>query len=351
MKSKESEPGAFMYSEIQEQPKLLENLLHQNSFMISEIIGRLREKEIVNIQIVARGTSHHVAIFGKYLGEYYLGIPVNLMASSIINLYRRPINLANSLTIGISQSGAAPDVIGVIAEAKSQGGLTLAITNEEGSPLSQETDYSLYCQAGKEKSVPATKTFTTSMMLLATLIGEWSSSHSLMETQKSVPPIMAEVISREDEIERYIREMKEAEEILVLGRGFNYPSALETALKIKETCQIHANGYSTADFLHGPIAKVKEGMPIIIYAFQGPLLKGISKTITQLREMGADIILVTDEESLIGDKTFYTAKRLREEVTPFISGVFGQLFSYYFSKAKGYNPDNPPYLNKVTRTV
>lgn len=351
MKSNESVPGSLMYREIQEQPKLLENLLHQNSFMMKEIIGRLEEKDLVNIQMVARGTSHHVAIFGKYLGEYYLGIPVNLMASSLINLYRRPLNLANSLTIGISQSGEAPDVIGVISKAKSQGGLTLAITNEEGSPLSQEADYSLYCQAGKEKSVPATKTYTTSMMLLAALIGEWSLDHSLMESLKSVPPIMAEVISREDEIDQYAREMRAAGEILILGRGFNYSSALETALKINETCQIHANGYSTADFLHGPIAKVKEGMPVIVYVFQGPLLKGISKTITQLRDLGADIILVTDEKSLIGDKTFYTRKRLREEVTPFISGVFGQLFSYFFSKARGYNPDNPPYLNKVTRTI
>lgn len=346
------ELGSFMRKEIGEQPLILERAIETNRPIWEKIAKELKERPIESIQIVARGTSDHVAIFAKYIGEYYLKIPVNLMASSIINLYQRPLKLSNSLTIGISQSGSAPDVIGVLKEAKRQGGLTLAITNEEESIIVNKASYSLFCQAKEEKSVAATKTCSASMMLFSGLIGAWAKSPSLLEELTKVPQTIERLIKREKEIHELATRLKESTECLVLGRGFHYASALETALKIKETSYIHAGSYSTADFLHGPIAIVDKGAPALIYAFQGPLLEGIEETINRLQEIGAEILLVTDSRSLNrAGSIFYAPHDLKEEVTPFISIVFGQIFSYCLAIIKGQDPDLPRYLKKVTKTL
>lgn len=346
------ESGSLMYREIGEQPHVLERGIETHRIIWKEIVSDLKKRPMESIQLVARGTSDHVAIFTKYIGEYYLGIPVSLMASSIINLYKRPLNLFNSLTVGISQSGSAPDAIGVLREAKRQGGLTLAITNEEGSPITREATYSLFCQAGKEKSVAATKTCTASMMLLGGLIGEWAKDSSLLEELVKVPTTLEKILSKKREIERLARRFKEAKECLVLGRGFNYAAALETALKIKETSYIYAGSYSTADFLHGPIAIVNQRVPVLIFAFKGPLLAGIEETIYRLKEMQIEVLIVTDAPSLRDmDDTLYVPHDLKEEVTPFISIVIGQLFSYYLAISRGHDPDLPRYLKKVTKTL
>lgn len=341
-----------MYQEIREQPAQLKKLLSNNIPRLKKMAAQFQEKSISSIHVAARGTSNHVAIFSKYLAEVQLGIPVNLMAPSIINLYCCPLQLSKALTIGISQSGSAPDVIGVLQQAHGQGGVTLAITNEEDSQLSQITQHALFCGVGEEKSVAATKTCTASMMLLAGLLGAWGQDQDLIKALEMVPPALDRLMLREKEIESLVQRFKDIEEILILGRGFNYASALETALKIKETCYINASSYSTADFFHGPIAVVDQGLSVLIYAFKGPLLPGILETITCLREMGTRILLVTDEPSLLGEDTiFYIPEDLPEQVTPFFSIVFGQLFSCFLAEQRGLNPDEPRNLKKITRTL
>ncbi len=339
-----------MYSEIQEQPRLVQETAAANEAMIDKIVNSIRQKPIHSSFLVARGTSDHIGIYAKYLGEYFLGLPVCLAASSIVNLYQRKLDLSTALTLAISQSGEGPDVIGVVKESNRQQGLSIAVTNYPNSNLAKEATYLLDCRAGEEKSVAATKTCTTSMMVLAALIQKWSGIDGHLEL---IPRLIDEVISRSDEIAAKVGPFKDSESCVVLARGFNYASALESALKIQETCYVNARGFSTADFQHGPIAMLHEGFPVIVYAFKGPAMAGTLDLLTYLKEIGTHTLLITNEKSLLPvcAENFYIPEDYPEEITPYISVVFGQMFAYFLALAKGLDPDTPRGLRKVTKTL
>lgn len=341
---------SFMLNEIMVQPEAVWKTFKGNRKTITEITSLLKANPVSSIFLAARGTSDHTGIYAKYLAEYMLEIPVCLAASSIINLYQKPLQLNSVLTIAISQSGEGPDVIGVVREARRQGGLTLAITNSETSTLAKEAEYSLFCYAGEEKSVAATKTCTTSMMAIAALLQEWSGMNGYLE---QIPTAIAKTITYFEAIKAKVQPFIAAEHCVVLARGFNYSSALETALKIQETCYINARGFSTADFLHGPVAMLRQGLPVIVYAFQGPALSGIDDVLTYLGNIGTHTLLVTNEQSLLKKSSDYLfiPGEFPETITPYISVVFGQIFAYYLALAKGNNPDSPRGLKKVTQTL
>ncbi len=340
----------FMLEEIMIQPEAVRKTLEENRKTLALIKSDLITDPVDLVYVVARGTSDHTGIYTKYLGEYMLEIPVCLAASSIINLYQRPLKLKSALTIAISQSGEGPDVIGVVREARRQHGLSLAITNNETSTLSRESDYSLLCHAGEEKSVAATKTCTTSMMAIAALLQEWSVVNGYLE---QIPEAIEKTITYFDIIEEKVQAFIKPDHCVVLARGFNYSSALETALKIQETCYINARGFSTADFLHGPVAMLHQGFPVIVYAFQGPAMTGISDLLTYLKNLGTHTLLVTNDRGLLDNCNDYLLipEEFPETITPYVSVVFGQIFAYHLALAKGNNPDSPRGLSKVTQTL
>jgi glutamine---fructose-6-phosphate transaminase (isomerizing) len=341
---------SYMLNEIKEQPQAVKKTLVDNQGTINRLVVCIKKQPINSAYLVARGTSDHSGIYAKYLGEYFLGIPVCLTASSIINLYKRNMKLASALTIAISQSGEGPDVIGVIKETNRQNALSVAITNNETSTLAKEANYSLLCHAGLEKSVAATKTCTTSMMAMAALIQEWSGENGNL---LAIPEVIEKALAYYDEIEAKVQPFKAAESCVVLARGFNYGSALETALKIQETCYVNARGFSTADFLHGPIAMLHQGFPVIVYAFKGPAMSGVHELLSHLKQIGTHTLLVTNEQSLLAESTehLYIPEDYPEEITPYFSVVFGQIFAYHLALAKGLNPDSPRGLKKVTKTL
>ena len=341
---------SLMLTEIREQPEAVRKSFVQNRPVIDEILSGLREKPVTYIYLVARGTSDHVGIYAKYLGEFLLGKPVCLSASSIINIYGRSLDLSAALTLAISQSGEGPDLLGVVKDANRSNSLTVGITNFEKSTLAREVNFALLCHAGEEKSVAATKTCTTSMMAGATLLSRWAGVTAHWEM---VPEVIAKTLTFFEAIGEKITPFIHEESCVVLARGFNYAAAMETALKIQETCYINARGFSTADFKHGPIAMLHHGFPVIVYAFNGPALTDVRDTLAYLKQIGTHTLLITNNPELAGEAsdTLYIPGEVPEEITPFISVVCGQIFAYHLARAKGLNPDAPRGLKKVTKTL
>ncbi len=341
-----------MWNEIWEQPVVLERSYEKNIDSIKKLSAIIREKNINSIYIAARGTSDHAAVYGKYVLELTTGIPVGLSASSVFTLYNKTLALKNSLVIGISQSGKAADVLEVVRAANAQGAITISITNVPDSPLAFEAQYHLCCEAGIEKSVAATKTFTTQMFLLALLAAELADDESLRQELSLVPEKISHTfeVSRiiEDKVGRY-RFMNEC---FVLARGVNYAISLESALKIQETTYVRAKAFATSDFQHGPIAMIDKDLPVIIFAPNGPSLKGLSEMANKLKQDSMELIIVSNNKEMLdlGTSSFYIPDTDNDIISPFFNVVVAQMFACKLALTKGLDPDSPRGLNKITIT-
>lgn len=342
----------LMWQEIMEQPKVLENCLVENKNTIDAIVARLKQSEIRNVIIVARGTSDHAAVYGKYIIEIKKGIPVMLAAPSVFTMYNKMLKMENSLVIGVSQSGKAADVLEVISSAKKQGAPTISITNHQDSPLAKEADFHLYCAAGLEKSVAATKTFTSQIYLLAQLVAAWADDGEFKKQLSEVPSILTETFKLEEQISEIAERYRFMNECFVLARGINYSVALETALKIQETTYVRAKGFATSDFHHGPFAMIDDHMPCIVFAPKGESLKDIKEMILKLKNAGADILTVSNDNEIMsmGSCSIKIPDITNDFITPFINVAVGQMFACNLSLTRGLNPDAPRGLNKVTIT-
>ena len=341
-----------MWNEIWEQPVILERCYEKNIHAIIELVKVLRGKNISSICIAARGTSDHAAVYAKYVLELSTGIPVALAASSVFTMYHKSINLKNSLVIGISQSGEAADVLEVIKCAKKEGAITVSITNFSSSPLALESNYHLCCEAGLEKSVAATKTFTTQLYLIAQLAAEWTDNSDLRTEISFIPEKISHTfeVSRiiEDKVGRY-RFMNEC---FVLSRGINYAVSLEAALKIQETTYVRAKAFATSDFQHGPIAMMDKDLPVFIFAPNGPSLKDMSEMARKLKKDGMELIIISNNKEMLdlGTSSFYIPETDNDIVSPFFNVVVAQMFACKLALVKGLDPDSPRGLNKVTIT-
>ena len=355
----------LMWKEINETPKVFSNIIPFNEETINKIVKEIKNKKITNIYAVARGTSDHALIYFKYAVEIMCGIPVALGASSIVTLYNGAINLKDSLVIGCSQSGKAADVLEILKKANSQNGFTVAVTNDTESPMAKEAAYHIYCGAGAEKSVAATKTFNAQLYALLYLAAKMS-GNSNIEKVLSVMDKKAEndLPLINNLAGRYAEKYKSMKSGFVLSRGVTYAIALEATLKLQETSYIQMKGYATSDFFHGPMAMVSETTPVIIYAprynftdkslaenFFNDEVKGIEKMLS----LKAPILLVTDDKKLdekysgICD-TALIPESENEFFSMFNFALFAQMFACRVSCGIGNNPDSPRALNKVTIT-
>lgn len=342
----------LMWQEIMEQPKILENCLGLNQKTINAIVARLKEKNVDNVIIAARGTSDHAGIYGKYIIEIKKGIPVSLAAPSVFTIYEGNVNMANSLVIAISQSGRAADALEVIKSARQQGATTVSITNFEDSPLAVESEYHLFCGAGLEKSVAATKTFTSQVYLLALLVAAWSQDEGFKKELSEVPTLLNKTLDLSEQIKNRVGRYRFMNECFVLARGTNYAIALESALKIQETTYVRAKGYAISDFHHGPFAMISEHMPVIVFAPKCQSLKDSKEMLVKLRNAGADILVVSnDPETLtMGECSIQIPDVSNDFITPFINALVAQMFACELSILRGLNPDAPRGLSKVTYT-
>ena len=355
-----------MLREIQEQPQVIGDVLHKTHDAVRQLAEEVKRRDVSLIVIAARGTSDHAALYAQYLFQYLNGIPVALATPSLHTLYGTHLRLERAMVIGISQSGQSPDIVEVVAQAKAAGALTVGITNIADSPLSKTAQYTLLCHAGPERSVAATKTYTTTCTVLAMMAAYLSGGESLREGIQHIPQLVSDALKSEERIASIAQRYTHARNCVVLGRAFQYSTARETALKLEETCYLVATPFSTADFRHGPAALVERGLPVIVFAPPGPTLEGSHELLTWLREREADCLVVSQDESVLklatvpislmlpslrNDTTQGTYASIAELLAPIPYIVCGQLLAHYLALSKGLNPDQPRSLTKVTRTM
>jgi glucosamine--fructose-6-phosphate aminotransferase (isomerizing) len=260
--------------------------------------------------------------------------------------------MRDALVLGVSQSGQSPDIVGVVEEGRRQGALTVAVTNAPDSPLAQAADHILSLNAGEEQAVAATKTYTAQLAALALLAVQWANDDAWLAELRRVPKAVEETLALEEPIARAAQRYAYATECVVLGRGYNYATAFEIALKLKELTYIVTQAYSSADFRHGPVAIVERGFPAIVVAPQGQVYPDMLALSRELSKREAELIVISgqDEPLRLARTGLRLPVVLPEWLSPFTCVVPGQLLAMHITLAKGYDPDHPRGLKKVTET-
>jgi len=338
--------------EIGEQPLLASRMLAESRGAVASIAARLRTTKPRGFVIVARGSSDHAALYAKYLFGVRNHMMVTLAAPSLFTSYGSPPSLDGQCVIGISQSGVSPDVIAVIEEASRQGAVTVAVTNDPSSPLAQVAELVLPLGAGAERSVPASKTYIASLLALALVSQALDPDASFEAALGQVPPALAAAIEQDGELDRLVP-MLLGPRAIVLGRGFNFSTAEEIALKLTETSYVLARAWSVADFEHGPIAVVESGFPVILVDGRGQVSADVESIGQRLADHGCRVLRLLDGVEADDTNTEATVSLdsgLPEELTPLTLAVLGQLLANRVAVARGIDPDRPRALNKVTRT-
>lgn len=342
-----------MLKEIKESPEALNRIYQQEFSKIERLAAHLQKADITHVTFVARGTSDNAALYGKYLFESLLGIPVLLAAPSIVTIYHSPIKAERSLVIGISQSGMGTDVNEYMAHSRANGAMTLAITNTRGSEITKVADEVIFLHAGAEESVAATKTYVTQCMAILMLVAAWSGHRVTLGLLPKIAEAAEQVMSCEAEIQANAQRYRFAGQMVTLGRGYHYASAKEMALKLMETCYLPAQPFSIADFMHGPIAMIHEGFPALMFVTRGSMSAPMIDAAKDLHAKGSETIIFsnTPETKRYATMHFMMPRSLPDVATPITYIIPGQLFSFYLSLARGLDPDHPKFLRKVTQTV
>jgi len=337
--------------EILEQPAAAERQLASSRPAIDALVARLRAEPIDHVVIAARGTSDHAAVYAQYLLGTVHRLPVALATPSILSLYGVVPRFARALVVGISQSGASPDVVGVVDAGRRQHVPTLAITNDPDSPLAKAAEYVIALAAEPERAVAATKTYTTSLLAIARLSAELLDEADSRAAVTAIPDALAQALTVEPEVERIADELAAADRCLVLGRGYEYATAREWALKLKELTHLLADPYSGADFQHGPIGLVHDGFPILAVATAGPALDGMVELLARVRDAGARLLVLSDEESVLALGEGAPLPAVPEWLSPLVAIIPAQLFAYHLARARGLDTEAPRNLAKVTLTL
>ena len=341
----------LLQSEINEQPQVIERLLTESMSVTDEIAGAIQVFDPVFVCIAARGTSDNAARYAQYLFGNALGIPVMLATPSLHTIYETPPDLSKALVIGISQSGKAEDVRKVLQDANEQGALTLAITNFDDSPMAETATCHLPLLAGQEKSVAATKTYTAQLTVIAMLTALIGKNATLKDELGSLPKSVTETVNYSESIADWADRYRYMDQFIVLGRGFNYATAFEISLKVKELTYIASEGYSEADFRHGPIAVVDSGFPVMLVAPGGKVFPQMVDMAKDLKERKAETLIISNDDSLLNQATQQlNIPEVPEWLSPIVSVIPGQVFGMHQAIVRGLDVDNPRGLSKVTIT-
>jgi glucosamine--fructose-6-phosphate aminotransferase (isomerizing) len=341
-----------MLAEIAQQPDVIARTIEREGPRIAAYAAHLQARPPRMIVMVARGSSDNAALFGRYLIEMSTGIPVSMAAPSIHTLYRRRLDLRDTLVIGVSQSGEGVDINMVLESARKSGASTLAITNEAKSTMAGLADETFVIQAGRERSVAATKTYTGQLLLFHLLAKSLSPSLAQLEVER-LPELAAQSLTLQPEIAALVERYAYLDRCVVVGRGLQYANAYEFSIKLMETCYIVAERFSGADFLHGPIALVEPRFPVFVLAQPGPTLKGSRELLTRLKGLGAETLVVSSEESIckLATRAIRIPSKIEETLTAIPYIIPAQLFAGLLAATRGLSPDQPRSLTKVTRTV
>ena len=343
---------SWVETELREQPAALERFLAAETAHATEIGRGLIRDDIRYLLIVSRGSSSNVARYLQYLFGTANRLTVAFATPSLYTVYEAPPNLDAAAVIAISQSGASPDVVAVLDEAKRQGRPTLAITNNPRSPLAEAADWVLPLHAGEERAVAATKTYLNSIAAVALLSTVALGDDERLRALRSAPAAVAKQIDLALPVAPELTQYNDVESGTVVTRGVNYGTAFEIALKIRELSGAPFEAFSSADLLHGPIAAVKPGRPAIVITRRGRTLDSMRGAIDKIRERGAEIIAISNDADFLASAqtAFPLVPDLPGWLAPLLTVVPGQVAAVELAKLRGADIDSPTGLTKITRT-
>ncbi len=339
--------SSFMATEVAEIPQVAARFLDLSGAAVADAAAALRRTDPGLIVTVARGSSDHAATYLKYAVELLAGVPVASVGPSVASIYNRPLRLAGAACVGISQSGRSPDIVEMMRAAGAGGALSIAITNFADAPMAQASAHCLPLQAGQERSVAATKTFVTSVLAALSLLAEWQQDAALKAAVAALPDAFAKALTQD--WSPLAARLSRAQSLYVLGRGPGFAIANEAALKFKETCGLHAESYSAAEVLHGPSAIVQARFPVFALGVADAALPHVVATAERLAAQGADVFVTGATAK--GAVTLPSVAGLHPLVAPLVLVVSFYAFIEALARRRGFDPDTPPHLRKVTETM
>jgi glucosamine--fructose-6-phosphate aminotransferase (isomerizing) len=340
-------PASHMAREVAEIPQAAARFLDLSRGELARAAAAMRAADPRLVVTVARGSSDHAATYLKYAVELLAGVPVASVGPSVASVYGRQLRLEKAACIGISQSGRSPDIVEMMRSAGAGGALSVAITNFADSPMAQASAQCLPLQAGVEQSVAATKTFAISVLAGLALLADWQQDAALQAAVAALPEAFGQALALD--WSPLAARLSRAQSAFVLGRGPAFAIACEAALKFKETCGLHAEAYSSAEVLHGPAAIVQAGFPVLALTVEDAARPGVVQTAARLAAQGADVFVTGAGAE--GAVTLPVVGGLHPLVAPLVSVVAFYGFVEALARRRGFDPDTPPHLRKVTETV
>jgi glucosamine--fructose-6-phosphate aminotransferase (isomerizing) len=337
-----------LLDEIKQQPEIIARTMGANAAPAGEV-ARIAGS-CTHALIAARGTSDNAGRYAQYVWGTRNGLSVGLTTPSLFSVYDRPPRLDGALVVGISQSGESPDIVSVLEEARAQGRPTVAITNEPDSPLADFADVVIDLDAGEETAVAATKTYTAQLAVVALISEAMAGATGGLD---GIASFVSAALDEEKRVTELAGTQEDMEHCAVLGRGFNQATAFEWALKLQELTYVVAQPFSTADFLHGPIAVVEPQYPVLAITARGPAADDVREVLHRCNEAGASLVVIGNDPAVadITRNNLSFSPEIEEWLSPIPAIVIGQLFAYHLTLAKGLDPEAPRGLRKVTRTT
>jgi glucosamine--fructose-6-phosphate aminotransferase (isomerizing) len=335
----------LMFAEAREAGEAARRFLSGNSDVLTRITERLRQSPPSMVVTCARGSSDHSATFGKYLFETLLGIPTASAGLSVASVFAAPLQANGALCIAISQSGRSPDLLRTVEAYKAAGAFVVALVNDEDSPLAALADEKLALRAGPEKSVAATKSYITSLVGMAALAAYWTQDSALLDALAALPGDLARAFMLD--WSAALPTLSQARNLFVIGRGYSFAVAQEAALKLKETSGLHAEAFSSAEVRHGPMAIIEAGFPILAFATSDRAGDDVRAAAQEFRAREAAVMLADAAHPQEGLPTIAA----HPVIEPILMIQTFYRFVNMLSLARGFDPDTPPHLKKVTQTL
>lgn len=338
--------SSYMAQEIREIPNVIESQREKNIPQLIELAEYIQKQDPGHIVTLGRGSSYNACNYAKYLFEVGVNVPVTVSAPSLTSIYGESLKLRNSLLMVTSQSGQSPDLVQFVKSAKAGGTKVIGIINDETSPLAKECDFLFGITAGDEKSVAATKSFVGSLSLFASILATWKGDNDLADAIANLPDILDQALAVEWPY--LIDTLSETNDMFAIGRGVGLSAALESALKLKETCQIHAEGISATEIFHGSVSLLKENYPVLSFVSHDASRASMLEINKKLTSYGANVLTIDTKGN---DSNILGVPKTHELLQPLV-----QITAYYkiieqLSIHRGCNPDVPPNLKKVTETI
>lgn len=337
---------SMMLRETREAPDVVRRLLDEGGDTIDALVGHLRNASVKTIATVARGSSDHAANFTGYLLMAQLGVITTSLPPSVVTLHRAPIDAQHLAALSFSQSGRSPDLIDAMATLRARGAMTAAFVNDMTSPLARAAEHAIDLRAGDELSVAATKSFIAQLAAGVGLLAGWSDEAHLQNAVECLPEALASALQAD--WSPAVEVLRDADRLLVVGRGAGLFIAHEMALKFKEVCGIQAEAFSGAEVKHGPMALIEAGYPVLVIAPRGPTHAGLISVAGELRDQGARIVLAAPAS------VPHAQLPIVQTGHEYLDGI-AAIQSFYpmveaLARARGLDPDKPRHLSKVTRT-